>query len=51
MSEENITITLKEYKRLRKDSYILGLLEGAGVDNWQGYDFALEEFDEDELEF
>lgn len=40
--EEMITITQKEYNQLRKDSDWLYYLERAGVDNWDGYDYALE---------
>lgn len=37
-----ITITLKEYLKLKEDSTLLNALEGAGVDNWEGYDSAIE---------
>ena len=37
-----ITITKKEYDKLLKDSNKLMALEGAGVDSWEGYDFAIE---------
>lgn len=40
--EETITITKKEYESLLEDSKKLQALEGAGVDNWQGYDYAME---------
>lgn len=33
---------VKELDRLRKREEILSALEGAGVDNWEGYDFAME---------
>lgn len=42
MSEEMVTITKKEYDSLIEDSLWLLALENAGVDNWQGYDFARE---------
>ena len=42
MEKEMVTITRKEYESLLKDSEVLGALEGAGVDNWQGYDYAME---------
>lgn len=42
MSESHITISVEEYKRLKKDSEWLGYLESAGVDNWDGYEFAHE---------
>lgn len=44
MSEQTITITVEEYEALLQDSAKLNCLEGAGVDNWDGYDWAMEEF-------
>ena len=38
--EETITISLKEYNSLIEDSNWLSCLEQAGVDNWQGIDYA-----------
>jgi hypothetical protein len=46
--EEMITITQKEYNQLRKDSDWLYYLERAGVDNWDGFDYALELQEQDE---
>lgn len=46
MSEETVTITKKEYDRLLRDEAWLSCLEGAGVDNWQGIDYAHEFFRE-----
>ena len=46
--EEMVTITKKEYDSLTKDSDWLGYLEAAGVDNWQGYEYAIEMRDEAE---
>lgn len=40
--EEMITITLKEYQTLIKDQIKLDCLEGCGVDNWQGWDDAMD---------
>jgi hypothetical protein len=40
--EEVITITKKEHTRLLKIEKTLQALEGAGVDNWDGYDVAIE---------
>jgi len=40
--EETITISKKEYEELLKDSQFLDCLRGAGVDNWDGYDHAME---------
>lgn len=42
MPEETVTIKKSEYKQLLKDSNWLACLEAAGVDNWQGYDYARE---------
>ena len=44
---ETITINLAEYQRLKSDSRLLAALKGAGVDNWEGYDYALEMFNEE----
>lgn len=32
----------KEYEQLKEDSIFLEYLRGAGVDNWDGFDFAME---------
>lgn len=48
MNEETVTISKKEYESLLEDRKWLQALEGAGVDNWEGYDFARELFNEDE---
>ena len=40
--EKTITISKKEYEELLKDSQFLDCLRGAGVDNWDGYDHAME---------
>ena len=40
--EETVTISKKEYESLLEDSKKLTALENAGVDNWQGYDYAIE---------
>lgn len=45
---ETVTITKKEYESLLKDSKWLYALEAAGVDNWEGHDFAREIFNEEE---
>jgi hypothetical protein len=37
-----ITITTKEYEGLLEDRAMLICLQNAGVDNWQGYDYAME---------
>lgn len=43
---EMVTITKKEYEELLKAREFLNCLEGAGVDNWDGYDFACDAFNE-----
>lgn len=40
--QETITITKSEYDELIKDSKMLECLDVCGVDNWEGYDIALE---------
>lgn len=45
-SDDSIRITKKEYEGLNKDSRILLALQGAGVDNWEGFDSAMEMLDE-----
>ena len=45
---ETITISKDEYEQLQDDSKFLRCLEAAGVDNWDGYDFALEAYQGDE---
>ena len=40
--EETITISKKEYESLLEDQKLLQCLQGAGVDNWSGYDYAIE---------
>lgn len=37
-----ITITLAEYNKLCESDKILTALQAAGVDNWDGYDYAME---------
>jgi phage pi2 protein 07 len=45
--EETITITKDEYDELIEDRKFLDCLRSAGVDNWEGYDFAIEMFNEE----
>lgn len=42
MSEDTITISKEEYNELIDDQNLLNALRSAGVDNWEGYDYALE---------
>jgi phage pi2 protein 07 len=48
--DDMILITKKEYDELCKDQAILEALRAGGVDNWEGYDWALEDFDWDAYE-
>lgn len=48
MAEPMVTITEREYESLLEDSKWLRALENAGVDNWDGVDFARELLEEDE---
>lgn len=45
--DELVTISYEEYEELLADSKLLNCLLNAGVDNWDGYDFALEEYNDD----
>jgi hypothetical protein len=47
MEPEMITIPKMDYDKLIKDQLILRALYSAGVDNWEGYDIALEYIEED----
>ena len=40
--ELNITISKEEYESLLEDSKKLTALENVGVDNWEGYHYAIE---------
>jgi len=42
--EEIISITREEFEKLVRDSMLLNCLKNAGVDDWDGYDYAIEEF-------
>lgn len=43
-NEEMVTISKKEYDRLVEDSEFLSFLDGHGVDNWEGYDEAVDAY-------
>lgn len=45
-TEETITISRKEYDSLLEDSAWLNCLQNAGVDNWCGWDYARELYQE-----
>lgn len=44
-------ISVEELAQLLRYSYKLECLEAAGVDNWEGYDYAVNEKDEDGLSY
>lgn len=44
--EETITISLMEYNTLVEDSNFLTCLRSAGVDNWEGCDYAYDIYEE-----
>ena len=41
---DTVTITVEEHESLLSSQRMLQALEGAGVDNWSGYDYAMEDF-------
>lgn len=47
LEREATSITVEELERLRADSAKLARLEGAGVDNWEGYDEAMRASDDE----
>lgn len=44
MDKEQVIIPKAEYERLLEDQRFLDALSAAGVDNWDGYSYALEIF-------
>lgn len=48
MVESTVTISLDKYEMLLERSFKLECLERQGVDNWSGYDDAMQEFYGDE---
>jgi hypothetical protein len=47
MNEESmVTISKKEYDQLVDDSFFLNCLRNAGVDNWEWYESALDEYND-----
>jgi len=49
MSKElTITITMEEYEELKRDQDFLNCLAAAGVDNWEGYEYAQELMDDED---
>lgn len=47
MQEEKIIISKEVYEKLVRDQNFLSCLENAGVDNWVGYSYAHEIFEEE----
>ena len=43
-SEGVVMLSVKEYIQLMKDAKLLEILRGNHVDNWEGWDFVMEEF-------
>lgn len=41
-----VSVPIEEYLQLQDDARLLNCLRNAGVDNWEGWDFALEEYHE-----
>jgi hypothetical protein len=41
-----VTMSYEEYEELVEDQQFLLCLQGAGVDNWSGYDYAVEDYRE-----
>ena len=41
---DSVTISKAEYEQLLDSDLMLRCLENAGVDNWDGYDFAMDEY-------
>lgn len=44
--DKKISISEEEYETLLKDSILLNCLQMMGVDNWDGYDEAIEQYNE-----
>ena len=44
-TEKMVEITESRLAELEEAEHMLGALECAGVDNWQGYDLAMEHLD------
>ena len=46
MKKETVIISKKEYENLLERAEMLDALECAGVDNWEGYSYAMEMLEE-----
>ena len=44
--DKKISISEEEYETLLNDSILLNCLQMMGVDNWDGYDEAIEQYNE-----
>jgi hypothetical protein len=44
--DKKISISEEEYEALLNDSILLNCLQMMGVDNWDGYDEAIEQYNE-----
>jgi hypothetical protein len=47
-AQPNVVIPLEEYEKLKADQDFLECLRAAGVDNWQGYEMAMDYYNGDE---
>ena len=50
MDENTITISITEYEELSRDARKFECLEAMGVDNWCGWDDAMEMYNEENTE-
>lgn len=41
---EEITILKEDFEEMQRELYMLECLRAAGVDNWDGYDYAIDEY-------
>jgi hypothetical protein len=46
ISDDTVTMTVAEYDNLYDDSILLNCLRNAGVDNWDGWEYAVEAYEE-----
>lgn len=46
LKEDSILISKQEYTKLKNDSNFLKCLQSAGVDNWDEYDMACDNYEE-----
>lgn len=48
MDNDMVTISSNEYRDLLEDQRWRQCFQNAGVDNWEGYDYAMEDFCDDD---